>query len=75
MPSPLVLAMSPVGHWRAHTPEVKAWFDQPDPSLLDQWKHHPELEEALGGAWRGLGVTAESSVLTLLEASRLLFHP
>ena len=68
-------SMSPVGHWRAHTPEVKAWFDQPDPSLLSQWKHHPELEEALGGTWRGLGVTAESSVLTLLEASRLLFHP
>ncbi|MGB1943896.1 MAG: hypothetical protein ACPHSC_08385, partial [Flavobacteriales bacterium] len=68
-------SMSPVGHWRAHTPEVKAWFDQPDLSLLSQWKHHPELEEALGGTWRGLGVTAESSVLTLLEASRLLFHP
>lgn len=68
-------SMSPVGHWRVHTPEVKAWFDQPDSALLDQWRHHSELEEALGDAWRGLGVTAESSVLTLLEASRLLFHP
>ena len=68
-------SMSPVGHWRAHTPEVKAWFDQPDPALLAQWKHHPELEEALGRSWHSFGVTVESSVLTLLEASRLLFHP
>ena len=68
-------SMSPVAYWRAHTPEVKAWFDQPDPELLSQWRHHPELKDALGGSWRGLGVTAESSVLTLLEASRLLFHP
>ena len=68
-------SMSPVGHWRAHTPEVKAWFDQPNPELLAQWKHHPELEDALGRSWHSFGVTVESSVLTLLEASRLLFHP
>ena len=67
--------MSPVAHWREHTPEVKTWFDEPDPTLLDQWKHHPELRAALGASWQTLGVTAESSVLTLLEASRLLFHP
>jgi len=29
----------------------------------------------LGSSWHGFGVTAESSVLTLLEASRLLFNP
>ena len=68
-------SMSPVAHWREHTPEVKTWFDEPDPTLLDQWKHHPELRAALGASWQTLGVTAESSVLTLLEASRLLFHP
>ena len=68
-------SMSPVAHWRHHTPEVKAWFDQPNPALLDQWKHHPELKAALGSSWHGFGVTAESSVLTLLEASRLLFNP
>ena len=68
-------SMSPVGHWRAHTPEVKAWFDQPDSVLLAQWKHHPELKETLGNSSRSFGVTSESSVLTLLQASRLLFHP
>lgn len=68
-------SMSPVAHWREHTPEVKTWFDEPDPTLLDQWKHHPELRAALGASWQTLGVTAESSVLTLLEASRLLFNP
>ena len=68
-------SMSPVAHWRHHTPEVKAWFDEPDSALLDQWKHHPELKAALGSSWHGFGVTAESSVLTLLEASRLLFNP
>ena len=57
------------------TPEVKAWFDQPDSVLLAQWKHHPELKETLGNSWRSFGVTSESSVLTLLQASRLLFDP
>lgn len=75
MPWSSAHSMSPVSHWRDHTPVVKAWFDEPDPALLAQWKHHPELKAALGPSWRGLGVTAESSVLTLLEASRLLFHP
>lgn len=75
MPWPAAHSMSPVAHWRHHTPEVKTWFDEPDPLLLAQWKHHPELKDALGTSWRTLGVTAESSVLTLLEASRLLFHP
>jgi hypothetical protein len=75
MPWSAAHSMSPVAHWRHHTPEVKTWFDEPDPLLLAQWKHHPELKDALGTSWRTLGVTAESSVLTLLEASRLLFHP
>lgn len=68
-------SMSPVSHWRASTPKVKVWFDNPDPRLMAQWRHHPELEAAVGAQWRSLGVTVESSVLTLLEASRLLFNP
>ena len=48
-------SMSPVGHWRSHTPEVKAWFDNPDSELLAQWKHHPDVEDAMENSWRSLG--------------------
>jgi asparagine synthetase B (glutamine-hydrolysing) len=75
LPWRIAHSMSPVAHWRESTPMVKNWFDDPDPMLIAQWRHHPELEAAVGTQRRSLGVTGESSVLTLLEASRLLFNP
>ena len=56
-------SMSPVGIGAPHTPKVKAWFDQPDPSLLDQWKHHPELRRRFG--WGVAWLWGDGRVLRL----------